>query len=218
MKIIKALLISILIIELCQSLKVKNKIVIDETSNYFDRETALRFTKNMARELIQLPDDTEAKASHYIKIFDDCFLGFVEDPAEFIPILKNFWDKCYNIRDNFKAKWSVSMFQNTIMNKLSTVRTKEGIENSTCQAALPYKTEQSINALEKVFNATFKAFVPTPANATKFISSMFSVHRRALPDYAFVRMNRESGVSSSKNDQIAQTSTFKDLSKAKKTF
>lgn len=178
-------------------------------SEIFDTETAITFTKNLAKIILDVPTVPQ-KTREFNEHFEKCFSGFNEKPIEYTPILKSFYLKCLEIKDDVAQKWNTNIFHTTIMTKLATVRISQSGQDSTCQVALPYSSNPDMDKLDHLFKAYFQNFVKKNKLAQPFITSMYSVHRDSLPDFSYIKVNMESRADTSNMYPKIQKSSFTD--------
>lgn len=191
-----------------KNLKVTSK----QDDVIFDSETALTFTKSLAKLIFDTPSVPE-KLKEFNYYFDECFENFDNKPTEYVPVLKNFYLRCMEIKDDVEKKWNTNLFHSIVMTKLATVRIMQGKDESTCQVALPYSRNPDIDKIAKLFKAYFSQFVKTPKNAKPFITSQFATYRRKLPDDSFITLNKQSGSNQSAMYPKIPKSSFKDSEK-----
>jgi len=158
----------------------------------YDRDLAITFTKKLAKIIIDVPNEP-IRQRQFLRTFEECFNNFESKPAEYDPIIKSFYMKCFEMRKEVSSKWNNKIFNDNIMTKLATEKIQDKGEDSTCQVALPFVANVDNEKVIRLFRNTFSQFVSTPSTAKPFITSMYSRYRESLPDNAFTNINRESG-------------------------
>jgi len=159
------------------------------SAQLFSPERGMDFLKNVAKAVFDEGENPQ-KVAEFRKNFFFCIRHFEDGKKEANePKLREFYDKCYSIKDNAE-KWNEDIMKDTIIHQIFQESFTIDAETKVCGHYLEEKLlkKPKIEELTQAFDKEFKGFNTSIPNE-KIITSMFHQHRDLLDKGAFQRLN-----------------------------